>query len=98
MVIGVILGALSVIFVLQNVAIITVTFFSWQITGSLALILFSTLVSGIVITLLILLPGLIQDEIYLSVIKKQKKEVEEEFARYKTAQKVVHASSTQTVV
>ena len=82
---GIILGALSVIFALQNVAIVSVTFLAWQITGSLALVLLATLISGVIITLLVLLPSLIKDDMYLSVIKKEKKDLEAELARYKLA-------------
>ncbi|KKW19379.1 MAG: hypothetical protein UY63_C0015G0020 [Parcubacteria group bacterium GW2011_GWA2_51_10] len=81
---GIILGALSVLFALQNVAVITVGFFAWQITGSLALVLLTTLVTGVVITLLVLLPSLIRDDMYLSVMKLQKKELEDELAKYKS--------------
>lgn len=80
---GIVLGALSVMFVLQNVAVVTVAFLSWQITGSLALVLLATLISGIVITLLVLLPSLIRDDMHLSVLKIQKKELENELAKYK---------------
>lgn len=82
---GIILGALSVMFVLQNVAVVTVVFLSWQITGSLALVLLATLISGIVITLLVILPSLIRDDMHLTVIKNQKKELEAELAKYKPA-------------
>lgn len=81
--VGIILGALSVIFALQNVVTITVTFLAWQITGSLALVLLATLISGVVVTILVLLPNLIKDDMYLSVIKQQKKELEDELAKYK---------------
>ena len=83
--IGIILGALSVIFALQNVAVITVTFLAWQITGPLAIILLATLISGVVITLLVLLPNLLKDDMYLTVLKQQKKELEDELAKHKQA-------------
>ena len=81
--IGIILGALSVIFALQNVAVITVTFLAWQITGPLAIIMLATLISGVVITLLVLLPNLLKDDMYLNVLKQQKKELEDELAKHK---------------
>jgi putative membrane protein len=85
LILGVVLGAILVIFVLQNVAVITVSFLTWQLTGSLALVLLATIISGVVITLLILLPGLIKDDFHLSAVKKQKREVEDELARTKVA-------------
>ena len=97
---GVVLGAVLVIFVLQNVAVVTVSFLTWQITGSLALVLLASIISGIVITLLIILPGLIRDEFNLSILKKQKKQVEEELVKSKSmlGDVVSQSPTTQTIV
>ncbi|MBY0294353.1 LapA family protein [Patescibacteria group bacterium] len=78
--VGVVLGAVSVVFILQNSVPITVTFFAWQISGSLSLVLFSAVMTGVAVALLVLLPSFIKDDMYLSVIKKQKRELEEELA------------------
>lgn len=53
---GILLGIVSVVFVFQNMTVITVSFFTWHITGSLALVLIASIVTGMLITLLILLP------------------------------------------
>lgn len=68
---GAILGAAFIIFVLQNVTPITVTFFTYHLRGSLSIILLLSLVAGMLITVLILLPGLIRDEFRVSKLKKQ---------------------------
>ena len=81
---GLILGALSVIFALQNVAVVTVTFLSWQITGPLAFILLGTLVSGGVISLLVLLPSVIRDEMLFSVLRSERDELRKENINLKT--------------
>jgi uncharacterized integral membrane protein len=94
LILGVILGAALVAFVLQNVAIVTVTFISWQVTGSLALVLLASIISGVVVTLLILLPSLIKNDFYLAALKKQKKEVEDELAR--TKQEMLHSQAAAT--
>ncbi len=75
---GIMLGILSVIFVLQNTALVTVAFMSWQLQGSLALILFLAIVTGVIITLLVLLPSFIRDAFALAKIRRQKKDLEEE--------------------
>lgn len=85
---GIILGALSVMFVLQNVAVVTVVFLSWQITGSLALVLLATLIAGVAITLLVLLPSLIRDDAHLKMLEKQKKELDDEMSRFRGSQPV----------
>ena len=99
LVLGVVLGAVAVIFVLQNTAVVTVSFITWHLTGSLALVLLATIITGVVITLLILLPGLIRDDFYLSSLKKQKKEVDDELARTKQALADANTrmSGTQTI-
>lgn len=77
---GIALGALSVVFILQNTAIVTVTFITWQLQGSLAVILFLAIASGILITLLILLPSFIGDVLALRTLRRQKKALEDELA------------------
>jgi uncharacterized integral membrane protein len=93
--VGAVLGAFSVVFVLQNITPITVTFLSWQIQGSLAVILFLALIVGMVITLLMVLPGLIRDEWRYSQLKKEKKQVEDELT---TTRKVINDVATRPVV
>lgn len=83
LIIGILLGALSVLFVIQNIGVVTITFLDWQMTGSLALVLLLAIVCGIVMTLLVLLPSLIRGDFYLSTIKRQKKELEDELASTK---------------
>ncbi|HEV7423845.1 MAG TPA: LapA family protein [Candidatus Paceibacterota bacterium] len=82
-IIGLLLGAVSVIFALQNVAVITVTFFSWQLTGSLALILSLAITSGILITMLILLPEFISNYFKYKNLKKDNTRLEEELRKQK---------------
>ena len=55
-ILGLLLGAVAVIFALQNIAVVTVTFFSWQLEGSMAVILLISIISGILVCLLLLLP------------------------------------------
>jgi|GEM_PF-1407930 putative membrane protein len=99
LILGVLLGAVAVIFILQNVAVVTVTFLSWQITGSLAVVLLLAIVCGIVITLLMLLPSLIRDYFYLSAIKKRERELQNDLANTKQSlAKAVSRSADTTVV
>ena len=69
-IIGLLLGAVSVVFALQNIASVTVIFFAWELTGSLALIILIALLTGILITLLLLLPESIST--YFSYRRLQK--------------------------
>ncbi len=80
---GLLLGAVSVIFALQNIAVITVTFFSWTITGSLAVILLATLAMGILITILLLLPESIKNYFKYRALEKENKKLHEELEKQK---------------
>ncbi|MDQ3076341.1 MAG: LapA family protein [bacterium] len=80
---GILLGVVAVFFALQNVEIITVSFFSWQLTGSLALILSVAIFSGVLITLLILLPESITSYFKYRSLKKAYKKLEEELRKQK---------------
>ena len=80
---GLLLGAMAVVFALQNVVIITVTFFSWQITGSLALILLLTITTGVFIAILLLLPEFISNHFKYKNLKKDNERLEEELRKQK---------------
>jgi uncharacterized integral membrane protein len=58
--ISLLIAIIAVIFSLQNLATVTVTFLFWSINGSLALVLLVTLAAGVLISLLASLPGLVQ--------------------------------------
>jgi uncharacterized integral membrane protein len=92
LILGIILGAVSVVFALQNVTVVTVSFFSWQATAPLAFILLGTILSAVMVTLLVLLPSLIQEAMYVKTLRQQKREVEDEFSAYRTTQPVPPAS------
>ena len=70
LVIGLILGAVTVIFALQNTTSISVVFLSWKFEGSLALILLVTMAVGIVVALLMSLPELIKKSFQISSLMK----------------------------
>ena len=82
-VIGLLLGVVSVIFALQNIAVVTISFFSWQLTGSLALILLLAITSGILIAILLLLPEFINNYFKYKNLKKENKDLAEELRKQK---------------
>jgi uncharacterized integral membrane protein len=96
MIVGIVLGAVTVIFALQNVAPITVSFFSWHITGSLSVVLFSTLVAGAVVSLLFSVPEAIRNYMLFRNLKKQNKVLQDELAALKQ-QQAMNASSTPSM-
>ncbi len=82
-VLGALLGIISVMFFFQNVVMVTVSFMAWQMTGSLAIMLFLAMMSGITVTLLLLLPSFIRNDFRLSRMRKQVRNLEDEHARLK---------------
>jgi uncharacterized integral membrane protein len=83
-ILGLLLGGVAVIFALENVTLITVTFFNWQITGSLALILISAICVGVLVTLLLLLPGSISNYFKYGKLITEVERLEEELRKQKT--------------
>jgi uncharacterized integral membrane protein len=81
--VGVLLGAVSVIFALQNMVVITVSFFTWEIEGSLALILMLCGAMGILIALLIVLPETLKNYFKYRRLKKENERLEEELRKQK---------------
>lgn len=71
LILGLILGSLSVIFALQNVVPITITFFVWQVEGSLALVLLLALLTGVIICGLVSIPEVIRNHMRFNALKKE---------------------------
>lgn len=83
-ILGLLLGGASVIFALQNVAVITVTFFHWQLTGPLAFVLLGAIVAGVLVTLLLLLPESISNYFKSKGLVDEIERLEEELRKQKT--------------
>ena len=77
LVLGLIIGGAAVVFVLQNITPITVTFFVWQVEGSLAVVLLATLLTGMLLSSLILLPGILKAGWQVRQLIKRNKKLEE---------------------
>lgn len=83
-IIALLIAIIAVIFALQNLAAVTVTFLFWSIHGSLALVLLVTLTSGVLISLLASMPGLIRGKWTSSKEKKRLVTLESERNNYKS--------------
>ena len=92
-ILGVVLGVVSVVFVSQNTDVVTVSFLTRQFEGSLALVLLLTLISGAAVTLLVLLPSFIRDSFLFNSVKREKKDLEAELAAAKQALRDAEARS-----
>ncbi len=82
-ILGILLGSVVVIFSLQNATTIVVTFFSWTLTGSLALVLLLTFASGILIALLLLMPEFFTNYFRNRLLRKENTKIAEELRKQK---------------
>jgi lipopolysaccharide assembly protein A len=82
-IIGLLIGIAAVIFALQNVEVITVTFFSWELTGSLALILMLAIGAGLLVSALLILPESIKNHFRYRSLKKENAKLAEELRKQK---------------
>ncbi len=93
---GALIGALSVVFFLQNTIPVTVMFLSWQIEGLLGIILALAFAGGVMMTALFSLPSIISDWIVSaqlrSRIKKLESDLDEAKKREEGAKFVVHTN------
>jgi lipopolysaccharide assembly protein A len=84
MIIGVILGVVSVIFALQNTALITVTFLAWELKDQpLAIVLMLALLSGMIVSLLVLIPEIISSHFSFRNVKREVEDLKTKIASYK---------------
>ena len=78
LILGSIIGLISLIFALQNVFSVTVTFFTWDITASLSLVVLVSIVSGFIVATLLYLPQKIKSAFTISKLKRENKKIQKE--------------------
>ncbi len=78
LILGVLIGAVSVVFALQNISNITVAFLFWHIEGSLSVILLLAIVAGMLVSALVSVPEVFRDQMKLRVMSKRIKDLEAE--------------------
>lgn len=98
---GLILGALAVIFALQNITPIAVDFLFWQVEGSLALILLLAVLMGVVICGLLSIPEVWKNNARFRELRRQKDASEKSLNEHKIRNvemetKLIHAEESKT--
>ena len=98
LILGLILGGLSVMFALQNIFPVTVTFLAWEVTASLALLIAISVIVGLVISMLVSIPGAISNAMTVSSLKKDNKRLQDdlEAARSRNQQTVIIKDETRS--
>src|SRR5262245_56484714 len=86
---GILLGGITVLFAVENLQVVTVSFLALQGSMPLAILLLFSMFAGIAVTLLILLPFVVRDEMAARAMRRAKRELEDEYATYRTHNPVV---------
>lgn len=81
-ILALLIAIVAVIFALQNMAAVTVSFLFWNIHGSLALVLLGTLAVGVLISLFASMPGLIRGKWTTSSQRKKLTALETERSQF----------------
>ncbi len=74
---GLLIGAAAVIFALQNVFTVTVTFLVWELTASLAVLIILSLIIGIIVSILITIPSAVANYFTIAKLKRENKKLAE---------------------
>jgi uncharacterized integral membrane protein len=84
LILALLFAILAVIFAVQNTAPVAVVFFSWQIEGSLALVVLIALAVGVLIGMLVLTPSVVKRSLSLSGQRKKIAGLEKDLDDHKT--------------
>ena len=76
------MGALLVVFAIQNTLITTITLLSWHLSAPSALIFIATLALGSIATLLSLLPSFMRDDRAMKKLAADNKTLADELSKY----------------
>jgi len=82
-IIGLLLGAAVVLFILQNVVPVTVTFLVWQFSGTIAALVLLAVIAGVLIGLMLALPAILNKEFKNANLKKHNKKLEDDLEEHK---------------
>lgn len=91
LILGLIIGAISVVFALQNIFPVTVTFMVWELTTSLAVIITLAILIGLIIGLIFSIPEAVKNVFAISHLKKENKRLADEL-------ETIRKTNQQTVV
>ncbi len=98
LILGLIIGGATVIFALQNVFTVTVTFLSWELTASLAILIILSVLVGVLISLLMTIPGTIKNSFVIGKLKRENKKLTEELATAHQATTEVKVVATEVPI
>ena len=82
-IIGLLIGAAVVLFILQNIIPVTVTFLVWQFSGTIAVLALLAVIAGVLIGLLLALPAILNKEFKNSSLKKHNQKLADDLEEHK---------------
>ncbi len=82
-IIGILLGAAALMFILQNFMVISVNFLVWHFDGSLAFVILLSVVAGVLIGALLSLPELMRRGSHSSRLEKYNRQLATELDVHK---------------
>jgi len=82
-IIGLLIGAAVVLFILQNVVPVTVTFLVWQFSGTIAVLVLLAVVAGVLIGLMLALPAILNKEFKNASLKKHNQKLADDLEEHK---------------
>ena len=82
---GFVLGAGALLFVIQNTTVVALTFLGWQFESSIALLVLLAMLVGVIFTLLMSLPGAIANSFKLRALTKNNQALAKEAELHKQA-------------
>ena len=95
---GLIIGAVSVIFALQNVFAVTVVFFSWELTTSLAVVILVSILMGFLASSLLSIPSAMKNIFVISRLRKENKNLGDDLKKCIANQEIVVVEPVEIVV
>ncbi len=85
LILGFILGAAAILFILQNTTVVALSFLHWQFDTSLALVVILSILVGALIALLLTLPGAIGSSLKMHRLRKHNEQLAKEAELQKQA-------------
>lgn len=95
LILGLVLGAISVVFIIQNTTVITINFLSYHLQSSLALVILGALLMGMILAAIFSVPAVIRDHMKYSTLKKENRKLEDSL---KEAQSKVNNESLKSEI
>lgn len=83
--VGFVLGVAALLFVTENTAAVSLTFLQWHFDSSIAVLVLLAILVGIILTLLLFLPGAISDSLYVRRLRKHNDALAREAERERIA-------------